>query len=45
MKYLYNNYSNLLKYRVHEKKCPNYKIVSMLDICKITDTNSNQKLI
>ena len=27
------------------KKCPNYKIASTLDICKITDTNSNQKLI
>ena len=27
------------------KKCSNYKIASRLDICKITDTNSNQKLI
>ena len=27
------------------KKCPNYKIASRLDICKTTDTNSNQKLI
>ena len=27
------------------KKCPEYKITSKLDICKITVTNSNQRLI
>ena len=30
---------------VYQKKCPEYKIASKLDICKITDTNSNQRLI
>ena len=30
---------------MYKKKCPNYKIASRLDISKITDTNSNQKLI
>ena len=28
-----------------KKICPEYKIASKLDICKITDTNSNQRLI
>ena len=32
-------------YRVYKKKCPEYKIAFKLDICKITDTNSNQRLI
>ena len=32
-------------YRVYKKKCPEYKIAFKLDICKITDTNSNQQLI
>ena len=32
-------------YRVYKKKCPEYEIASKLDICKITDTNSNQRLI
>ena len=27
------------------KKCPEYKIAPKLDIRKITDTNSNQRLI
>ena len=30
---------------MYQKKCPEYKIASKLDICKITDTNSNQRLI
>ena len=30
---------------MYKKKCPKYKIVSKLDICKITDTNSNHWLI
>ena len=37
-----NNYS---LYKVYKKKCPEYKIASKLDICKIADTNSNQWLI
>ena len=36
--------SELHIYRAYKKNCPNYKIASRLDICKITDTNSNQKL-
>ena len=41
---IYTGTSELHIYRVY-KKGPNYKIASRMDICKITDTSSNQKLI
>ena len=33
------------EYRVYQKRCPEYKIASKLNICKITDTTNNQRLI